>query len=77
MGFLCKIGASKMPGLLCPHISCSRRIRSGVTGLQELEKVRAHFLRCHNEPLTPEEALDVRTAAEDLTEEKGYDTVPS
>lgn len=59
-----------MPGLRCPHIGCSRRIRPALTGLQELDKVRAHFQRCHNEPLTMEEALDVRVAAEDLTEEK-------
>lgn len=43
----------------CTVPKCRGRI-SGMTGLQELEKLRQHFKRAHKVTLTMGEALEVR-----------------
>lgn len=70
LGCIYKIGACKMLGLRCPHINCNRCFKPAFTQRKEIEKVQAHFWRCHSECVTPEEVVDILVVAEELTKEK-------
>ena len=52
-----------MDGLKCPVPGCKKIIR-GMTGLQELQKLRSHYERAHLARITMEEALELRRRIE-------------
>lgn len=47
----------------CTVPKCGRQI-NGMTGLQELQKLRQHFAMAHKISLRPDEALEVRVDIE-------------
>lgn len=63
-----------MDGLRCPHICCKAVIR-GVTGLDELMKLRAHFLREHGRRLEMDEAMEARQWAEETNDRESRERV--
>lgn len=52
-----------LDGLRCRVVGCAHVIRAW-TGLQEVEKLRAHFRQAHLAELSMVEALEVRAAWE-------------
>ena len=52
----------------CPVLGCGKEI-NGMTGLQELIKLRKHFARKHSQ-INMEEALEIRVIAEGIEDER-------
>ena len=46
-------------GLICPHLGCKHVIRA-MTGLQEIQKLQAHFRKKHSKNININEALQIR-----------------
>lgn len=49
----------------CPHLGCHKEI-NGITGLREVQNLIRHFKRVHNKTLTMQEALEIRSMAENM-----------
>jgi hypothetical protein len=59
----------RFDGLRCQVPGCKKVIHA-MTGLQELQKMRAHMRRCHLASITTGEALELRAAWEDRDTKK-------
>lgn len=49
----------KYGNLKCPHLGCKHIIKA-MTGLQELQKMQAHFASKHNKRINMNDALEIR-----------------
>ena len=59
-----------MDGLRCPVPGCKHTVRA-LTGLQEIEKLKAHYKKAHLARITTQEALEIRVRIEKKEFERG------
>jgi hypothetical protein len=61
-------GRDRIGGLRCPAPNCKTVIHA-FTGLQELNKLQAHWRRKHGETLSLDAALELRALAEGASDQ--------